>query len=78
VVRIELRTGFCDPDGELLATLDRPDWQRISHERKGEIVDEMVRQCKEPALWEVEAWRRNRAGRPHHIIGYWHPRNVPS
>ena len=77
-MRIELRSGFCDPDGELLAALDRPEWERISRQRKGDIVGEMIQLCEELGLWDVEAWRRDRAGEPQHIIGYWHARNVPS
>ena len=29
LIHIELRAGFCDPDGELLAVLDRPGWQLV-------------------------------------------------
>jgi hypothetical protein len=75
-VEIEIRAGFCDPDGELVAVLDRPDWQRVNIGRKGEIVDEMVRVCEQRGLWEVEAWRRGRDGSPQHLIGYWHPRTT--
>jgi hypothetical protein len=32
-VEIEIRAGFCDPDGELVAVLDRPDWQRVNIRR---------------------------------------------
>jgi len=73
-MRIELRSGFCDPDGELLATLDRPEWERISRQRKGDIVGEMIRLCEELGLWDVEAWRRNAAGEPQHIIATGTPR----
>jgi hypothetical protein len=72
-VEIEIRAGFCDPDGELVAVLDRPDWQRVNIGRKGEIVDEMVGVCEQRGLWELEAWRRGRDGSPQHLIGYSHP-----
>jgi hypothetical protein len=42
-VEIEIHAGFCEPDGEQLGLLDRPDWQRISLQRRGEIVGGMVR-----------------------------------
>jgi hypothetical protein len=43
---IELRSGFCDPDGELLGVLDRPGWRRVTHRRKGEVVDELVESAR--------------------------------
>ena len=46
-MEIEIRAGFCDPDGELLAVPERSDWRRIGIQRRGEIVDEMVRVCDE-------------------------------
>jgi hypothetical protein len=55
VMLIELRCGFCDPDGELLGVLDRPDWQRVTRSRKGAVVDELVRLCEERGLWEADA-----------------------
>ena len=68
--------GFCDPDGELVAVLDRPEWQRVDIGRKDEIVDEMVRVCEQRGLCEVEAWRRGGDGSPQQLIGYWHPRTT--
>lgn len=78
LVRIELRVGFCDPGGELVAALDRPGWKRMSARRQGEVVDELVRVCEERGLWELEAWRHDPVREPRHIIGYWHTPNVPS
>jgi hypothetical protein len=66
---IELRTGFCDPEGELLRVLDRPAWRRLSRPRVGEVVDELVRVCEEHGLWEAEAWLTRPGTRPRHIIG---------
>jgi hypothetical protein len=71
-MRIELRAGFCDPEGELLSVLDRPGWQRINIRRKREIVGQLVSACEERKVWEVEAWRRDGDAEPRHIIGYWH------
>jgi len=73
---IELRSGFCDPDGELLGVLDRPDWRRVTHRRKGEVVGELVRVCEERGLWEAEAWLRAAGAQPRHVIGYWDPPNA--
>jgi hypothetical protein len=70
-VEIEIRAGFRAPDGELLALLNRPDWQRMSFQRRGEIVREMVRVCDELERPCVEAWRRNAQGAAQHVIGYW-------
>jgi hypothetical protein len=75
---VELRSGFCDPDGELLGVLDRPSWRRLSRGRRSEIVGELERVCEERGLWEVEAWRRARGEKPRHIIGYWHAPNLPA
>jgi hypothetical protein len=75
---IEFRAGFCDPDGELLGVIDRPDWQRPSRSRKALIVDALERVCEERGLWEVEAWRRDRSGHSSHVIGYWHAEAVPA
>ena len=66
-VEIEIRVGFCDPDGELLAVLERSDWRRISIQRRGEIVDEMVRVCDETERGIAEAWRRRDDG----LRGSW-------
>jgi hypothetical protein len=71
-VEIEIRIGFCDPDGELIAVLDRPEWQRVDFRRRGE-TDDIMRVCEQRGLWAVEAWRRGRDGSTHHVIGYWHP-----
>ena len=69
-MEIEIRAGFCDPDGELLAVLERSDWRRISIQRRGEIVDEMVRVCDETERENAEAWRRRDDG-PRFVVGYW-------
>jgi hypothetical protein len=71
LVEIEIRAGFCAPDGELLAVLERSDWQRITARRRGEIVDEMVRVCDETEHGIAEAWRRRDDGSPRLVIGYW-------
>ena len=72
-MEIEIRAGFCDPDGELLAVLERPDWRRVSIQRRDKIVYEMVRGCDERERSEAEA-RRRRDNRPtQFVIGYWHP-----
>ncbi len=70
-VEIEIRAGFCDPDGEVLAVLERSDWRRISIQRRGEIVDEMVRVCDETEHGIAEAWRRWDDGSPRFVVGYW-------
>jgi hypothetical protein len=72
-VEIEIRAGFCDPDGEVLAVLERSDWRRISIQRRGEIVDEMVRVCDETEHGIVEALQRRDDGSPRLVIGYWQP-----
>lgn len=46
-MEIEIRAGFCDPDGELLAVLEHSDWRRVSIQRRGENVHDMVRVCDE-------------------------------
>jgi hypothetical protein len=46
---------LCDPDGELLAVMDRPGWQRISVRRMREIGEELVSVCEGHGLWEAEA-----------------------
>jgi hypothetical protein len=69
-MRIEIRCGFADPDGKLLAVLDRPDWKRIGARRKRELVDELVRVCAESGARPVEAWRAGQRGM-HEIVGYW-------
>jgi len=70
-MEIEIRAGFCDPDGEVLAVLERSDWRRISIQRRGEIVDEMVRVCDETEHENAEAWRRRDDGSPRFVVGYW-------
>ena len=72
-MEIEIRAGFCDPDGEFLAVRKRSDWQRISIQRRGEIVDEMARVCDENKCGIAEAWRRWDAGSPRLVVGYWQP-----
>jgi hypothetical protein len=72
-VEIEIRAGFCDPDGELLAVRERSDWRRISVQRRGEIVDEVARVCDENKCGNAEAWRRRDDGSPRLVVGYWQP-----
>jgi hypothetical protein len=74
---IELRSGFCDPDGELVGVVERPGWRRVTGGRRREVVDELVGVCEARGLWEAEAWLTRRGSRPRHIIGYWHPPNLP-
>ena len=70
-VEIEIRAGFCDPEGELLAVLERSGWRRISNRRRGEIVHEMVRVCDETEHGIAEAWRARDDGSPRLVVGYW-------
>jgi hypothetical protein len=70
-MEIEIRAGFCDPDGEVLAVLERSDCRRISIQRRGEIVDEMVRVCDETERENAKAWRRRDDGSPRFVVGYW-------
>ena len=72
-VEIEIRARFCGPDGDLLAVLERSDWRPISTQRRGEIVDEMVRVCDETERESGEAWRRWDDGSPRFVVGYWQP-----
>jgi hypothetical protein len=72
-VEIEIRAGFCDPDGELLAVLERSGWSRISIQRRSEIVREMARVCDETENGNAEAWRRRDDGAPRLVVGYWQP-----
>ncbi|MGO9819533.1 MAG: hypothetical protein ACLPTJ_02630 [Solirubrobacteraceae bacterium] len=74
-VEIEIRAGFCDPGGELLAVLDRSGWQRITAWRRGEIADEIVRVCEATERGIAEAWQR-RPSSPRFMIGYLH-RSLP-
>ena len=62
-MEIEIRNGFCEPDGGLLAVLILPEWRRANIERKGEIVGEMARVCEQRGVWEVEVWRRSPTAR---------------
>ena len=57
-MEIEIRAGFCDPDGELLAVLERSGWRRITARRRGEIADEIVRVCEAAERGIAEAWQR--------------------
>jgi hypothetical protein len=70
---MEIRVGLCDPNGELLALLERSDWQRISIQRRGEIVHEMVRVCDETKRGNAETSRRRDDGSPRLVVGYWQP-----
>ena len=70
-MEIEIRAGFCDPGGELLAVLERSGWRRITARRRGEIVDEIVRVCDETEHGIAETWRRRIDGSPRFVIGYW-------
>ena len=74
-VEIEIRAGFCDPDGELLAVLERSGWRRITAQRRGEIAGEMLRVCETTDVGIAEAWQR-RPDQPRFVIGYLHP-SVP-
>jgi hypothetical protein len=49
-VAIEVRAGFCDLDGELLAVVERAGWRRITAQRRGEIAGEVARVCEEAAV----------------------------
>ena len=69
-VEIEIRAGFCDPDGELLAVLERSDWRRITARRRGEIVDEMVRVCDDDRARDRRGVARRDDGSPRFVIGY--------
>ena len=72
-MEIEIRAGFCDPGGELLAVLERSDWQRTTARRRGEIADEIVRVCDQTEGVIAEAWRRRDCGSPRFVVGYWPP-----
>jgi hypothetical protein len=72
-MEIEIRAGFCNPDGELLAVLERSDWRRITARRRGEIIHEVVRVCDETDRGTAEAWRRRDDGSPRLVVGYWQP-----
>lgn len=76
-MEIEIRAGFCDPDGELLAVLERSDWRRITARRRGEIAGEMVRVCDVTERGIAEAWQR-RPDSPRFVIGYLHRSFTPS
>jgi hypothetical protein len=71
-VEIEIRAGFCDPDGELLAVLERSGCRRITARRRGEMADEMLRVCETADVGIAEAWQR-RADSPRFVIGCLHP-----
>ena len=72
-MEIEIRAGFCDPDGELLAVLERSDWRRITARRWGEIAGELLRVCEAAAVGIAEAWQRRDPGPPRLVVGYLHP-----
>ena len=61
---IELRSGFCDPYGELLGVAERPAWRRVTGGRRREVVDELVRVCEERRA--VGGPRRGCSGRAVH------------
>jgi len=70
-VEIEIRAGFCDPDGgQLLAVLERSGWRRITAQRRGEIASELVRVCEAAAVGIAEAWQRRDPGPPRLVVGY--------
>ncbi len=71
-MEIEIRAGFCDPDGEVLAVLERSDWRRMTARRRGEIAGEVVRVCEAAERGIAEAWQR-RPDSPRSVIGYLHP-----
>ncbi|MGI8557476.1 MAG: hypothetical protein ACR2ND_04055 [Solirubrobacteraceae bacterium] len=72
-MEIEIRAGFCDPDGELLAVLERSDWRRITSQRRGEIADEIVRVCEAATVGSAEAWRRRDTDSPRFVVDCLHP-----
>jgi hypothetical protein len=72
-VEIEIRAGFCDPDGELLAVLERSGWRRITAQRRGEIAGELLRVCEAAPVGIAEAWQRRDPGPPRLVVGYLHP-----
>ena len=72
-MEIEIRAGFSDPDGELLAVLERSGWQRISIQRRSEIVHEIARVCDETEPRIAETWRTRDDGAPWLVVGYWQP-----
>lgn len=72
-MEIEIRAGFCDPDGELLAVPERSDWQRISIQRRSDIVHEIARVCDETEHGIAETWRTRDDGAPRLVVGYWQP-----
>jgi hypothetical protein len=71
-VEIEIRAGFCDPDGELLAVLERSGWRRITAQRRGEVAGETLRVCETTDAGIAEAWER-RPDRPRFAICYLDP-----
>lgn len=71
-VEIEIRAGFCDQDGELLAVLERPGWRRVTARRRDEIAGEMLRVCETTDVGIAEAWQR-RADQLRFVVGYLHP-----
>ena len=72
-MEIAIRAGFCNPDGKLLAVLERSDWWRISIQRRGEIVHEMARVCDKTEHGIGEAWRTRGDGSPRLVVGYRQP-----
>jgi hypothetical protein len=72
-VEIEIRAGFCDPDGELLAVLERSGWRRITARRRGEIADEIVRVCETAERGIAEAWQRRDTNPSRLVVGYLRP-----
>ncbi|MGI8411075.1 MAG: hypothetical protein ACR2QA_00965 [Solirubrobacteraceae bacterium] len=72
-MEIEIRAGFCDPDGELLAVLERSDWRRITARRRGEIADEVARVCEAAERGIAEAWQRRDPHSPRLVVGYLRP-----
>ena len=70
-MEIEIRAGFCDPDGEVRAVLERSDGGASACNEGGEIVDEMVRVCDETERENAEVWRRRDDGSPRFVVGYW-------
>jgi hypothetical protein len=72
-VEIEIRAGFCDPGGELLAVLERSGCRRITAQRRDEIAGEVLRVSEAAAVGIAEAWQRRNSGPPRLVIGSLHP-----
>lgn len=72
-MEIEIRAGFCDPEGEPLAKLGRSGWRRMTAQRRSETAGEVVRVCETATVGIAEAWQRRDPGPPRLVFGYLHP-----